>query len=148
MERNAQRQQVDLVDGWRDLLVNETRELDLAGVSAAVVTVRLLAEDVAALTDAAAQAEEVLQNLLRRTDRLGHPEPNSFVLLLSPTNELTETVGRMQHYGQALLTHQIRSLTAFAHRRPSEPLVNTWARAEAELDRAHYRSVHRDGVRV
>lgn len=146
MERNAQRNQANLVDSWRDLLVQETHEIELAGVNAAVVSVRLIAADGSLLTQAASRAEHLLNTLLRPTDRIGHPEPNSFVVLLSPTNELTETVERVRLYGKSLSQHKIQALTAFAHRRTGEALVNTWARAEAELDRAHYRSLHEDGL--
>lgn len=146
MERNAQRNQAKLVDSWRDLLVSETNELEIAGVNAAIVSVRLTADNSTELAEDAVRAEHLLSGLLRRTDRLGHPEPNGFVVLLSPTNELTETVDRVRLYGQALFEHRVSALTAFAHRRMGEPLVNTWARAEAELDRAHYRSIHEDGL--
>ncbi len=148
MERNAQRNQAKLVDTWRDLLVHETNEIELAGVNAAVISMRLVQTNVTLLSKDALRTNDLLTGLLRPTDRIGHPELRSFVVLLSPTNELTQTIERVRLYGQTLSDNGVSALTAFAHRRVNEALVNTWARAEAELDRAHYRSIHEDGIRL
>lgn len=126
--------------GWSDLLVQETAEIDRAGVSAAIVAVRLTADNEADLATDARRAESLLRRRLRPSDRFGASSPNSFSLLLSPTNEITETIEQVRNYGKTLFDHRIPARTAFAHRRPHESLVDTWARSEAELDRVLYRS--------
>lgn len=67
-------------------------------------------------------------------------------MLLTPASELTNTVNVVRSFSATLHAHRISAVTAFAFRRPGENLIDTWARAEAELDRASYRAEHGGGI--
>ena len=146
MEINAVRDSSTLVASWRDLLVTETAEVERAGVNAAVVALRLTQKHGTGHFEDLDRVSGLVRRRLRSTDRLGATSQNSFAVLLSPANELTETVETVRRYNALLVDHRIPAFTAFAFRRPSESLIDTWARSEAELDRVLYRSVHGKGI--
>lgn len=148
MELHASLDTTTLVSAWRDLLVQETTEIDQAGVNAAVVAFRLVETGESPSSDPGARIGRLVGRRVRSTDRLGATSASSFAMLLSPANALTETVDVVHSYSKVLADHRIPALTAFAFRRPAESLVDTWARAEAELDRAQYRSTHASGINL
>ncbi len=132
--------------GWFDELVSETTKLEQLGVHAAMLAVRLRAPH--DTTRAAAQARTLFGLILRPTDRVDQTTPVSFSVLLAPQDDLAETVRLSNQIAKALADANIVASTGFAQRRPQESLLDTWARAEAELDRAAYRIEHPNGLTI
>lgn len=122
---------------WFDALVNETVQIEQLGVHAAMLSIRLRSSD--DLLRTAARARTLFGLILRPTDRVGQTTPISFSILLAPQRDLAETVRLSNEISDALQGANIISSTGFAQRRPQESLLDTWARAEAQLDRAEYR---------
>lgn len=131
---------------WFDALVSETTKLEQLGVHAAMLSVRLRPSD--DTTRAAAQARTLFGLILRPTDRLDQTTPISFSVLLAPQQDLAETIHLSNQIAEALAKANIDASTGFAQRRPQESLLDTWARAEAELDRAAYRVEHPNGLTI
>jgi hypothetical protein len=127
---------------WFDALVNETTTMEHLGVHAAMFSVRLFDSD----TRSAAQARTLFGLILRPTDHVEQTSPTSFSLLLAPQKDLAETVVRARAIADAFDDANILASTGFAQRRQGESLLDTWARAEAQLDRAAYRTEHHDGI--
>lgn len=131
---------------WFDELVSETAKLEQLGVHAAMLAVRLrVPHDT---VRAAAQARTLFGLILRPTDRVDQTTPVSFSILLAPQSDLAETVRLSHRIANALTKANIEAATGFAQRRPQESLLDTWARAEAELDRAAYRVEHPNGLTI
>lgn len=128
---------------WHDALVEETGALDQAGVQAALLSIRL--QDA---TDARSigQLKTLLGRVLSPTDRCEQTSDISFSVLLAPQLDLSETVTEVRDIAEALDRAGIHASTGFAHRRIGESLLDTWARAEAQLDRAAYRLEHQNGL--
>jgi len=129
---------------WFDFLVAETTTLDQAGVHAALLSVRIQDDMVSDRT--LTQVRNLLSHVLSPTDRFAQTSASSFSLLLAPQRDLCETVSEVREIADALHDAGIQASTGFAHRRAAESLLDTWARAEAQLDRAAYRVEHRDGL--
>lgn len=129
---------------WFDALVGETTQLEQLGVHAAMLSIRLRSTNDPAR--AAAQARTLFGLILRPTDRVDQTTPISFSILLAPQEDLAATVRRSNEISAALENANIVASTGFAQRRPQESLLDTWARAEAELDRAVYRMEHPSGI--
>ena len=129
---------------WFSTLVRETAELDHTGVSAAVLSIRL-PDDV----DDDRQGPRIhnlLGRLVRQTDCIGQPSDRTFSVLLAPLDSITDTASQVHALTDALERAGFRVVVGFAHRRRDESLLDTWARAEAEADRAAYRADNRGGL--
>ncbi len=147
MEMDHTTQTASLSGLWRDLLTRETVAVESAGIQAAIVSIRLTgAAD--ELENDARRAESLLRRRLHRTDQVGATSSDSLSILISPTRDLTNTIEKVRSLAATLARHRIPVLTAFAHRRPGEHLLNTWARAEGEIDRSTFRNEHKHGLRV
>lgn len=129
---------------WFTTLVRETVELDHTGVSAAVLSLRLRGG-----TDRerrAQQLQNLLQRLLRKTDHLGEPASGSFSVLLAPLESIADTSAQVHALTNAVDHAGLDVAAGFALRRSTESLIDTWARAEAEADRAAYRAANEGGL--
>ena len=129
---------------WFDTLVAEAAHLDQLGVKSAMVSMHLLANGDP--RRAASQARTLFGLTLRPTDRVEQTSSLSFSLLLSPQENLVETVMLTNSIAAKFRKADIRVLSGYAHRRPGESLVTTWARAEAELDCLLYRRERAKGI--
>ena len=129
---------------WFNALISETVNFEQIGVHAAMLSVRL--HPTADPNRAAARARTLLGLVLRPTDRVEQTTPLSFSVLLSPQKDLAETVALATVVSKAFEDADILASTGFAQRRVGESLLDTWARAEAELDRAAYRAENNDGL--
>lgn len=127
---------------WFETLVAETASLDQAGVHAALLSIRLNDGD----TRTFRQLTTLLGRLLSPTDRFERTSQHSVSVLLAPQDNLSETVHTARDIAQTLSRSGLDASVGFAHRRSGEPLLDTWARAEAQLDRAAYRLEHQDGL--
>lgn len=128
---------------WFDALVRETAAVDETGVHAALVSIGLR-ED--ATDRAVGQLRTLLGRMLAPTDRFEQTSEGSFSVLLAPQVDLYETVSEVRDIAEALERSGLKASTGFAQRRVGESLVDTWARAEAQLDRAAYRVEHQNGL--
>lgn len=133
---------------WFDALIAETTVVEQTGVHASMVSIRLQYSPDTDMSRLVSQARTLFGLVLRPTDRIEQTASNSFVVLLAPQKDLAETVSLTAQLDAALLRSGILASTGFAQRRPLESLIDTWARAEAQLDRAVYRLEHRNGLRL
>lgn len=131
---------------WFTALVRETAELDRTGVGAAVLSLRLTAEGETSRN--ATQVRHLLRRLLRPTDRVGQLSPTVFSVLLAPLDSIADTASQIHALTTALSDAGLTASAGFAHRRDSESLLDTWARADAQSDRAAYRAEHHEGLRL
>lgn len=128
---------------WLDALMAETVTIDEAGVHAALVSIRLQGE---VTQRSSARLQTLLRHQLAPTDRFEQVSESSFSVLLAPQEDLCETVNEVRDLADSIERAGIDAVTGFAQRRPREPLLDTWARAEAQLDRAAYRIEHQNGI--
>ena len=145
MKLNETRTGVTPVSAWRSLLERETREVDRAGVQAAVVVIHLAAPiDLSDSSDTAdhSSALQILQEWLRPTDRAALTSEQDLAVLMTPTAELAETVQLVHDIDALLAEAGFEATCSFAQRRPDENLVTSWGRAQAELDRALFGGIH------
>lgn len=138
MKLNELQNGLTTVASWRSLLDSETKEVDRAGVKAAVIVVHLAAQ--LNLSESTGQAghpivTRVLKQWLRPTDRAVQTDPEHLSILITPTAELAETVFRVNQLDAAFASSGFDATCSFAQRRPEENLVASWGRAQGELDR-------------
>ncbi|MFT7473119.1 MAG: hypothetical protein ACI81L_000030 [Verrucomicrobiales bacterium] len=129
---------------WFDGLVTETTVIENAGVHAAMLSVRLYATE--SPQRIASQGRTLFGRILRPTDRVEQTSPTTFSILLAPEPDLVGAVVHARAIADGLHSAGLRASTGFAQRRAGESLLDTWARAEAQLDRAVYRSEHQHGL--
>lgn len=147
MDKSSTATSSSLAHNWGEALGYETAEVERAGVNAAMISVLLTATSEDLAIDSR-RATSLLTRRLRSTDRLAATSADQLSILVTPTNSLTQTMELMNTINAALFDHRIPAVTSFAHRRPNENLVDTWARAQAELDRVMYRARHSEGITV
>ena len=129
---------------WFTTLVHETTLLDQTGVHAAMLSLRV--KDDGQMERRASQIENLLGRLLRPTDQLGQTSPTSFSLLLVPLQSIADTTSHVHMLTDALKLAGLSIWAGYAQRRPGESLLDTWARAEAQADRAAFRATHSRGL--
>lgn len=129
---------------WYKTLLHETVELDHTGVSAAVLSLRLRGSK--DRDRRAKQLQNLLRRLLRPTDRVGKPSSGAFSILLVPLQSIADTSAQVHALTNALDNAGLDVAAGFALRRTTESLVDTWARAEAEADRAAFRATNGGGL--
>jgi hypothetical protein len=131
---------------WFTSLVHETTQLDRTGVHAAMLSLRV--KDDGQIERRASQVKHLLGRLLRPTDQLGQTSPTSFSLLLAPLQSIADTTSHVHMLTEALKSAGLSVWAGYAQRRSGESLLDTWARAEAQADRAAFRSTHSGGLRL
>lgn len=134
---------------WFTSLVRETAHLDNTGVRAAVLSLRLqqVPRDTAAdIERRALQLQNLLGRLLRPTDQMGQTSPTTFAVLLAPLQTIVEAASHIHAISDSLHNAGLLVSAGFAHRRDGESLLDTWARAEAQADRAAFRSQIAEGL--
>lgn len=131
---------------WFKTLIAETVAVDAAGVHAALLSVRI--HESVASERTMKQLRTLLGRILSPTDRVEQTAPDSMSVLLAPQKDLRQTVSEVREIADALHRAGLRSSTGFAQRRVSESLLDTWARAEAQLDRASYRVESSNGITI
>lgn len=129
---------------WFTALVAETATLDQTGVNAAVLSLRLAGGE--NVDRQATQVTNLLRRMVRSTDRIGQTSSTSFSLLLAPLRSIADTTAQVHVITNALRDANISASAGYAQRRPAESLLDTWARAEAQADRAAFRAVHAKGL--
>ncbi len=126
---------------WQELLRNEAAHIDQIGIHAAVIVVQTEAslDLTVAKSSAKTSATSALRLAMRPTDRVASTSPLQHSILLSPVEDFQETIKRVQEVNSRLAATGVSSVSAFAHRRREESLLQTWARAQGELDRCLFR---------
>ena len=132
---------------WFTSLVSDTAELDRTGVNAAVLSIRLQ-DGGDSLTRRSIHVENLLRRVVRPTDRVGQMSPTSFSLLLTPLQSIADATSHVHAITKALRAADLTVSAGYAQRRAGESLVDTWARAEAQADRAAFRAVHSEGLNL
>lgn len=136
---------------WFTSLIHETTKLDHVGVRAAVLSLRLQhgAEELDADVERRAiQLRNLLGRLLRPTDQMGQTSPTTFAVLLAPLQTIVEAASHIHAISDSLQDAGLLVSAGFAHRRDGESLLDTWARAEAQADRAAFRSHIAEGLHL
>lgn len=134
--RRAQAQQ------WASFLGEEQRRFDEAGVRSGVVSVRIHADD--PVTEMR-RVVRLLTVVLPQTDRFAVTSSTDVSIIHSPVHSWPEFLTWARRIDSLLAESNIDAIVGFAHRRSDEDLVDTWARADAELDRAAFRSQQSPG---
>lgn len=131
---------------WFSTLVSETVEFERTGTCAAVLSFRL--HEAHEVERRSQQMATLLRRLLRPTDRFAQTSEDSFSVLLAPLASITDASSHIHALNEALGNAGLMVSTGFAHRREGESLLDTWARAEAQSDRAAFRLEHRQGIQL
>jgi hypothetical protein len=131
---------------WFTSLVHETTQLERTGVHAAMLSLRV--RDDGQIERRASQIQHLLARLLRPTDQLGQTSPTSFSLLLAPLQSIADTTSHVHMLTGALKEAGLSVWAGYAQRRSGESLLDTWARAEAQADRAAFRAAHSQGLNL
>jgi len=121
---------------WQHLLASEGERLDRFGINAALLTIQTRSSDEREIL----RLYRLLEINARNTDQLHRVDERHFALLLTPIEDLTSTVRRANDLHDQANRHNLDGSIGFALRRPQESLLDTWARADAELDRLHFRN--------
>jgi len=123
-------------NGWVDLLTGESPRLDETGTLAGVASIRLLRSD----RRSTQQAHTLLRRSIGRLDSAHVLDEGQLCVFLAPIDGLTDLSVRVHELYDLLSKANLEATVGFAMRRQLEELLDTWARAEAELDRLTFRA--------
>ena len=132
---------------WRAFLDQENRIVAETGARVGIISVDLAGphddpERDQLLRD---RAVRLLRRLLGRTDRIATTSSSSLAILRAPLESLPGLERQARDLALQLYGAGLDAAVGFAHRRAGEDLMDTWARADAQADRALYRLEHPDG---
>ena len=117
---------------WSDVLTAETARIEETGVKAAILSIQHGDLD----ERQTRQLHTLFQRSLTPADRPRIAGDGSLTALLTPVDGLGALQHRLRRLHKAARGHGLEIHIAFALRRPKESLLDTWARADAELDRS------------
>ncbi|MGI9607111.1 MAG: hypothetical protein ACR2P0_13320 [Acidimicrobiales bacterium] len=128
-------------DQWVAFLQEESDRLDQLGVRAGLVTVTVCDDDIpdADADVQATRAIRLLQHSISSTSRSTRTSRRSLSILVAPLPNLAALDRTAQLLSSRLSVAGFDATVGFAHRRVDEALIDTWARADAEADRARFR---------
>lgn len=129
---------IDAQRSWCNLLTAETVHLDELGLNSGITVIELTGD--AEVVIARRRALRILQPILSPTDRCGTISRSRIAVLHSPTESFVQFVRWSGQINKMLSEQDITTAAAFAQRRSDESLLDTFARADAELDRLIFRS--------
>ncbi len=130
-------------DAWADLLTEESVRLHSLGIRSGLISI-----DFSSASDAALwrdRAVRLLRRALRPTDRIGITSETSIAVLQAPLQTLTELERTARNVDVHLQGAGLTAAIGYAHRRTGEQLLDTFARADAQADRAAFRREHASG---
>lgn len=130
-------------DEWVALLTEESVRLHSLGIRSGVISI-----DFSATTDPGLfrdRAVRLLRRGLRSTDRIGLTSEGSLAILHAPLPSLPELDRMSRQIDVHLDGAGMPASIGFAHRRTGEDLLDTFARADAQADRASFRREHPSG---
>ncbi len=124
-------------DAWANLLAEESMRLHSLGIRSGLISI-----DFSSASDAALwrdRAVRLLRRALRPTDRIGITSDTSIAVLQAPLQTLTELERTARQVDVHLQGAGLTAAIGYAHRRTGEQLLDTFARADAQADRAAFR---------
>jgi len=126
---------------WKKFLEDENRIVADTGVRVGIISVDLAGahdnpERDAVLRD---RAVRLLSRRIARTDRLAVTSNSSLAILRAPLDSVPSVERQARDLALQLFGAGLDAAVGFAHRRTGEDLMDTWARADAQADRALYR---------
>lgn len=131
---------------WSRFLDQEAQRLADLGLRAGVLTIDVQPESRRDASAPATSAEvarvrtvQLLRSILGRTDRFAVTSESKIAVLHAPVESLADLNDRAWAIARDLHRAGVDAAIGFAHRRQDEPLLDTWARADAEADRIHFR---------
>ncbi len=126
---------------WREFLDEENRIVAETGLRVGIISIDLAGphddeERDRLLRDRAAR---LLRHQLARTDRVAITSTSSLAVLRAPLDSLPSLERQARDLALKLYGAGLEATVGFAHRRTDEDLMDTWARADAQADRALFR---------
>lgn len=135
---NSQTTDTSVVDAnrWAPLLQNEEIRLQKLGIRSGLISIDFSDSPAPITRD---RAVRLLRRMLRPTDWIGITSETSVAVLQAPLQSLSELDGCVRSIDDKLAAAGLAASIGFAHRREDESLLDTWARADAQADRATFR---------
>ncbi len=132
---------------WPQFLDEESERLDALGVRAGVISVTLgnPDDDAELHRTYRDRSLRLLIHIVAPSGRLAPTSERSVAVLEAPLGSLPELERHAHAVATSLSVAGIPAAVGFAHRRVDEHLLDTWARADAEADRAAFRIHHPQG---
>ena len=121
---------------WSKMLIEETPLIDQTGVLAGLVSIDLRGAD----ERTSHQVAALVRHKLTRTDELHMSADGTPSLLLTPVLGLVDLHQRVHELHMHIDNAGYEATVGYALRRPAESLLDTWARAVAETDRAAFQA--------
>lgn len=122
---------------WRTLLDEETPRLDAFGLASGIITVTI-DEELALPLSAATRVDNLLSHIVIGTDRAHRVARDTFGVLVTPLGGLVELREKADRIAQKLDDAGLSCTLGWAMRRFDEHLLDTSARADAEVDRLKF----------
>lgn len=119
---------------WSEMLIEETPLIDQTGVLAGLVTIELHDADERTCRHVAT----LVRHKLTRTDASDLGGDGTLSLLLTPVLGLVDLHQRVHELQTNIADAGHSATLGYALRRPTESLVDTWARSIAEVHRAAF----------
>ena len=132
---------------WTEYLESETARMDTLGLRSGLISVTLGDPDVDAgqYSVARDRALRLLIHTISPTSRLAPTSARSIAVLEAPLTSLHDLERHARSISTRLAVAGLTAAVGYAHRRSDEPLLDTWARSDAEADRAAFRLHHPEG---
>lgn len=132
---------------WPSFLDTETARLDEIGLRAGVISIALdgSGQDLRDRLQGRDRALRLLSHSISPSSRFAATSDRSIAVLHAPLISLPDLERQAQRLVARLSVAGIAAAVGFAHRRIGEHLLDTWARADAEADRAEFRQQNPDG---
>lgn len=132
---------------WPSFLDTESARLDEIGLRAGVISIALdgSGQELRDRLQGRDRALRLLGHSISPSSRFASTSDRSIAVLHAPLIALPDLERQAQRLVTRLSVAGIRAAVGFAHRRVGEHLLDTWARADAEADRAEFRQQHPDG---
>ncbi len=126
---------------WKSLLEAENKIVTETGLRVGIISIDLAGphddpERDQLLRD---RAVRLLRVRLARTDRIAITSASSLAILRAPLSSLPSLERQARDLALQLYGAGLAAAVGFAHHRSGEDLMDTWARADAQADRALHR---------
>jgi hypothetical protein len=131
---------------WQHFLEEENRIVAETGLRVGIISIDLAGPENEPERDQLLRdrAVRLLRRRLAGTDRIAVTSLSSLAILRAPLESLPSLERQARDLALQLYGAGLQAAIGFAHRRAGEDLMNTWARADAQADRALFRREHPD----
>ena len=133
---------------WQAFLGEENKIVANTGIRVGIISIDLAGPHDDPDRDALLRdrAVRLLSRRLTRTDRIAITSNSSLAILRAPLDSVPSVERQARNLSLELYGAGLDAAVGFAHRRIGEDLMDTWARADAQADRALYRLEHSDDL--